>query len=247
VVTVFAIPGYERLPLPSPAPDESPLSRREAILLARRELRALVEPVRSAATDRHTPAAAPPDGNRLIRSGELWEVSWGGRTVTLRHAKGLADLARVLQAGGTEIHCLDLASAGVEEPSTGGAIDATARREYERRIVELQGDIEEAEAGNDIGRAERAQAELDLLLEHLAAALGLGGRARLGVGTAERARSAVTHRLRSTIRRIGREHPDLGRHLEASVRTGVYCSYRPERPTSWVTSGEPTPTAPGPA
>jgi len=27
--------------------------------------------------------------------------------------------------------------------------------------------------------------------------------------------------------------PDLGRHLTNSVRTGTYCSYRPEQPISW--------------
>ena len=67
-------------------------------------------------------------------------------------------------------------------------------------------------------RAERAQVELDAVVEHLAAALGLGGRSRSGAGTAERARSAVTQRIRATIRRLGDEHPELGRHLEASIR-----------------------------
>jgi hypothetical protein len=43
----------------------------------------------------------------------------------------------------------------------------------------------------------------------------------------------VTHRLRSTIRRLADEHPALGRHLTASVSTGTYCAYRPEHPTTW--------------
>jgi hypothetical protein len=28
-------------------------------------------------------------------------------------------------------------------------------------------------------------------------------------------------------------HPDLGRHLRRSVRTGTYCSYHPTEPTDW--------------
>jgi hypothetical protein len=55
------------------------------------------------------------------------------------------------------------------------------------------------------------------------------------MGTAERARSAVAHRIRATIRRLGGLHPALGRHLEVSVSTGRYCSYRPERPVDWRT------------
>jgi len=85
-----------------------------------------------------------------------------------------------------------------------------------------------------------AQAELDVIVDHLTAALGLRGAGRQAGSTAERARSAVTQRLRATIRRIGQLDGDLGRHLEASVRTGTFCVYRPERPTAWETRLPPT-------
>ena len=68
----------------------------------------------------------------------------------------------------------------------------------------------------------------------LAAALGLDGRPRRAGDPAERARKAVTARIRLTIGRIDREHPDLGRHLANSVRTGTTCSYRPETPILWA-------------
>jgi hypothetical protein len=76
--------------------------------------------------------------------------------------------------------------------------------------------------------------ELDALIEHLTASLGRGGRARRGADSAERARSAVTHRVRATIRQLGKLHPALGRHLEHSITTGAYCSYRPERQVAWT-------------
>jgi hypothetical protein len=78
-----------------------------------------------------------------------------------------------------------------------------------------------------------ACAELDMLVDHLSAALGLGGRSRRGGDSAERARSAVTQRVRSTIRRLASSHPELGRHLEVSVTTGTFCVYRPEHPVDW--------------
>jgi hypothetical protein len=145
------------------------------------------------------------------------------------------DLSRLLAEPGREIHCLELAGAGAEQASTGEVIDDTARREYEQRIRDLQAEIDEAEANHDHARADRAQLEFDAVVEHLAGALGLGGRARRGGSTAERARSAVTHRIRATIRRLADEHPEVGRHLAVSVATGVYCSYRPERPVHWTT------------
>jgi hypothetical protein len=38
---------------------------------------------------------------------------------------------------------------------------------------------------------------------------------------------AVTRRIREAIRRIGEHAPELGKHLERSVKTGNFCSYDP--------------------
>jgi len=46
---------------------------------------------------------------------------------------------------------------------------------------------------------------------------------------AEARRTAVTARIRDAIRRIGDEHPELGRHLARSVRTGTFFVYEPDR------------------
>ena len=62
---------------------------------------------------------------------------------------------------------------------------------------------------------------------------GLGGRARKAGDHAERARSAVTWRIRSAITRIEAVHPALGRHLKNSVRTGTFCAYTPEERFDW--------------
>jgi hypothetical protein len=147
----------------------------------------------------------------------------------------MEDLAALLRQPGREVHCIELASASVEEPTTGDVIDAPARRRYEARVRALQQEIDEADAFNDRGRAERAEAELNAIVDHLSAALGLAGKARKQGGTAERARSAVTHRIRGAVRRIAEVHPPLGRHLEVSVSTGTYCRYQPEQPVHWTT------------
>ncbi len=112
----------------------------------------------------------------------------------------------------------------------------TARRQYEERIRELQDEIDEAETYNDQGRAEMANAELDRLVDELKSALGLGGKSRPATGTAERARSSVTQRIRSAVRRIEHANPPLGRHLDVSIITGTFCRYQPEHTTEWVTA-----------
>jgi len=50
---------------------------------------------------------------------------------------------------------------------------------------------------------------------------------------AEKARMAVTWRIRHAIRKIEAAHPELGRHLANSLRTGTFCTDRPERPVAW--------------
>jgi len=100
----------------------------------------------------------------------------------------------------------------------GPALDQQARRAYEQRIRELHDDIDEARHANDPFRAERAEAELDALVEQLSSAFGLSGRSRAAGAASERARSTVTARIRAAIRHAGTVHPELGRHLQNAVR-----------------------------
>lgn len=181
------------------------------------------------------PAATTPSA-AIVRVGDIYEFSYLGRTVAVRSTKGVADIVRLIEADGAEVHCLDLAGAAVDESSTGETIDAAARRQYEQRIRDLQEEIDEAEANSDYERSYRHQDELDQLIEHLSAAIGHGGRTRRAGGSAERARSAVTHRVKAAIRQIDKLHPQLGNHLTHAVSTGTYCSYRPEHPTTWSVS-----------
>src|SRR5262249_17008370 len=44
----------------------------------------------------------------------------------------------------------------------------------------------------------------------------------------ERVRLAVTRAVKAALRRITAEHPELGRHLAATVRRGYVCRYLPD-------------------
>jgi predicted ATPase len=164
-----------------------------------------------------------------VDEGRVWAVTYGGATVRLPHSKGLADLAVLLRQPGREVAATELIASGVDSGDLGPTVDAAARRAYEARILELQAELEEAEDFHDLSRAERARFELDHLLDELGAATGLGGRDRRVGASAERARSAVTWRIRDAIRRLREVHPALGAHLAASVRTGRWCVYAPDQ------------------
>jgi non-specific serine/threonine protein kinase len=127
----------------------------------------------------------------------------------------------------------DVVIAGFRD--AGPLLDSQAKAEYKRRVDELRNDFEEAERFNDSYRAARARSEIDAIAQQLAAAVGLGGRDRRSSSEAERARSAVTKRIKEAINRIAEVIPPLGRHLAARIRTGYFCSYspNPDRPVAW--------------
>jgi hypothetical protein len=164
-------------------------------------------------------------------------VTWDGTTVHVRHAKGIADLARLLERPGREVHVRELEGAGAPrvEASTQTVLDETAVQQYRQRLVDLEDDLDEADRHRNTARAERLTVERDALVDELTKAFGLTRQGRrLGSDPDERLRKAVSARVKASIERLEELHPDLGRHLRASVRTGFWCVYAPERALSWT-------------
>jgi hypothetical protein len=178
------------------------------------------------------PATAP---NRVERAGDLWHITFGGRRSSVRHSKGMADLALLLARPGRQVAALVLMAPDgrVDAADLGDALDEQARSAYRRRLAQLESDAAAADLAGDAAWSERIHGERQALLGQLAGAFGLGGRPRRSGGSAERARTAVTARIRDAIRRVGRVDDALARHLERAVRTGSSCSYEPEADVRW--------------
>ena len=175
--------------------------------------------------------ARPVAGDEVVlhRDGPTWTVGEGGRRTTLRHVKGLTDLARLVAEPDREFHVLDLVGGdpapAADLPPSGDALDEPARQAYRRRLADLDERLERGDA--------TAEQERDFLVAELSRAYGLGGRARRTGSSTERARTAVTWRIRHAITRIEAAAPGLGKHLRSSVSTGTYCVYSPEHPRRW--------------
>ena len=212
----------------------TPRSSRHLVdsLAAARALLGPVEPVAAAPASLETPGAAR--SGELARDGDGWRITFDGRTTRIRDMKGIVDLGTLVTRPGREVHALELMGGQDVGRAAGPALDERARRAYQDRIVELQREIDEARVDHDVLRAERAELELDALVEQLSEAFGLGGRGRSTGSSAERARTAVTYRIRAAIRRLSELHPELGRHLANAVRTGTWCSYQPETEVRWT-------------
>jgi tetratricopeptide (TPR) repeat protein len=175
-------------------------------------------------------------------------IAYSGAMVVLRDTRGVELLAHLIEHPWIEIPASTLMRQGaeprgavVEERSlaedglsirttlgdAGEPIDETALRDYEKRLDVLRAELEQARNNHDVGWAGHVQAEIESLQNQLAGAFGLRARGRRIGSDAERARVAVTKRLREVIRRVEPLHEGLARHLRAAIRTGTRCSYRP--------------------
>ncbi len=185
---------------------------------------------------------------RFSRRGQFWQIAFGGDSCTLKDTRGLQFIARLLQSPQRELHALDLVQgleheraassgspAGVAEGDSGPLLDPQARTAYKQRLEELGEELEEAQAFNDAGRAERVREEIDFLTRELTRAFGIGGRERRAGSNAERARINVTRAIAAALKQIGAHHPPLSEHLKKTIRTGTFCSYNPDPrvPIDW--------------
>jgi tetratricopeptide (TPR) repeat protein len=186
------------------------------------------------------------DGSIFRREGDYWSIAFDGRTVRVRDLKGMRYLARLLVQPGREIHVLDLVAGERESPpevergrpgglpgaplgDAGAILDARAKETYRRRLADIDDDIEQAHALGDEERAAQAEFEREFLIRELSGAVGLGGRDRRAASASERARASVTRAIRQGMARIAEHHPELGEHLDRTIRTGTYCAYMPDR------------------
>jgi hypothetical protein len=167
------------------------------------------------------------------RDGEGWIIALDGDEIHMRDSKGLHDLATLVAHARAEVAALRLA--GRAEPASRGeaVLDDQARAAYKKRLADIDAEIADAQARADLGRLEKARVEREFLLAELTHAAGIGGRSRRMGDGIERARTAVTARVRDAIRRIERVSPSLGEHFRRSVRTGTFCSYDPAVDVRW--------------
>ena len=195
----------------------------------------------------------------FVRNGEYWTVGYGNTNCSLKDIKGLGYIQRLLQHPGEEFHALDLLSGpsggavtelereeksallGTATVSVGGLgdagemLDAKAKQDYQRRLVELREELDDLRERGDDTRAAQVESEIDFLHREIARAVGLGGRDRRAGSAAERARLNITRAIKSALQKISEHHGQLGELLDRSIKTGSFSCYlaNPRNPVTW--------------
>ncbi|MGA4846798.1 ATP-binding protein [Streptomyces sp. G5(2025)] len=173
------------------------------------------------------------------RNGEVWRLTYEGRTVHMPDAKGLRDLHCLLSLPGQDIAALRLLNpdddtvAAMHGMGADEVLDDEARSRYRRHLERLDAEIDRAVEQGDDRRAAAYDQERADLVEELRRYAGLGGRARRLGDSRERARKNVTARIRDTLRKLDQLHPELAAHLRRTVATGTMCRYAPEQDLRW--------------
>ncbi len=166
----------------------------------------------------------------IERDGDVWRLAFAGAVHRIKHNRGIELVARLVAEPTREVHALELAGSELADGGDAGEVlDREAIAAYRARVAELREELDEAESFHDPGRQARATAELEALQEQLAAGVGLGNRQRRSGAANERARVNVQRRIADAIKKISELSPQLGHHLETSIRTGMVCSYDPRR------------------
>jgi tetratricopeptide (TPR) repeat protein len=192
------------------------------------------------------------------REGDYWTIAYEGKIWRLKDAKGLHYIAHLLAHPGEEIRALDLAARlagaieeGVDAASAedaartgvlnsdlghaGEMLDAQAKADYQRRLSELEDELEEAREFKDEERIAKAEDEKEALGRELRSAIGLAGRDRRSASATERGRIAVTKAIRLSLNKIAENDASLGKLLSTTIKTGTVCAYVPDArfPVTW--------------
>lgn len=172
------------------------------------------------------------DGNILVKKLDHWRLEFQGFDIEIPHMKGVEDLARLLVSPEEKVHCSDLMGIKVQTNHV-EVIDQQAKNEYKKKLLDLQEQMEDAESFQDYEKLEKLRDEYEELSSFISKALQINGRSRKVGNSNEKARTAITWRIRHAVTKIMETNETLGRHLKTSIKTGTYCYYAPELPYQW--------------
>ena len=162
-------------------------------------------------------------------------MTFESKTVFLPDKKGYYDLAQLLNSQNEKISAMELIGSRLLTEHKARVLDQKALDSYKQKLQSLQEDIAVFDERNDYENLRKSQEEYDELIQFISRSMNLKGQPKKFADNADKARSAVTWRIRHAIKTIKEVHPDLSDHLSSSISTGHFCSYRPSEPVHWVT------------
>ena len=170
--------------------------------------------------------AAPRPAGCIVRRHDGWQLRAGTLSAVLPDGVGSSRLIGLLERPFEDVAAVDLMG-GAPTTVRQEVADLGALRAYHERLGRLRAELDEAERDGDVGRIEQATWEREQLLEHVRTATSVRGRRRAFTDDQERARIAVRKSITRVLDAMAEQSPVFAAAMEASLRTGTWCSYRP--------------------
>jgi len=184
--------------------------------------------------DRRLPAAE----RAVFRKADgIWTLSFEGKTVHVPDALGVGYIGELLRTPQVAIEAAQLAGVSVESSKLVALpgiplADETAIKAVREELAAKSAEV----AGlrkTDWARKGLLQEEISKLEKYLGEVETHQGQARKVAGTAQRSRTSVTNAINRAVDHISGQHPDLGRHLRDSIKTGTAPIYAPSIVPDW--------------
>jgi hypothetical protein len=183
--------------------------------------------------------SAPLPPNIFRQNGAFWTLSFGGKTVYVRHSKGLLYIQELLRAPGQLINAEVLATATEGEigrpivlGTAGEIMDNKAITEYKCALTKIESDIREAERNGNSRQRKALEEERQLIDQQLSSSTGLGGRMRCTHKDSEKFRKSVSNAISRAINAVRLHHKQLADHLHRCIDRGNQLRYT-ETDQSW--------------
>lgn len=162
---------------------------------------------------------------------DVWRIKYLGKTIYLSNSKGLADMAYLLKHPGQEIKAEELLGSRLRQAAV-DVIDKEALLSIKQRLEEIESLLVDS-IDYESSRVESLRREYDQLTKYLTSSIDKKGRIRIKGSNSDKARSAVTQRIKSALKKIEKAHPDLFTHFTFCIKTGSYCCYKPDKDMKW--------------
>ena len=118
----------------------------------------------------------------------------------------------------------------VSASSADEVLDPKALKDYRQSLKTIDEQIKEAEKKGMTEKVSRLKQQKAGIEQFLQKNTNIQGESRKMPNESEKIRQAVRGAIATVSKNLNKELPGLGKHLQASIKTGHTCTYAPEQP-----------------
>lgn len=194
--------------------------------------------------------------------GNMWTLTYEGKTIHFQDSVGLKYIHFLLRNPDRKFYILDLVSETKKSKPSKGIYNKMSKEEQKGQLIEESvykgltkntGDVLDKEGiqllkecyddleselnNEEIPPSDKRTLEIEKEMEEIRKSLTAGrdkyGQPRKFPDEAEKARKSVSKAYNKSLKKIEDDHPALLTHFKNTLKIGIYCSYKPEKPIPW--------------